>query len=70
MIAAVLVARFSGRTAPEICALGVISVDDSTGSAAYLELIGLGLEQGPREGRQSEAAALPLSTLEALADAP
>lgn len=50
--------------------MGVISVDYFTGSAAYLELIGLGLEQGPREGRQSEAAALPLSTLEALADAP
>ena len=70
VIAAVLIARFSGRTAPEIWAMGVISVDYFTGSAAYLELIGLGLEHGHREGRQSEAAALPLSTLEALADAP
>jgi hypothetical protein len=56
VIAAILVARFSGRTIPEICAMGGISVDDFTSSVAYREIFGL--------GRQAEAAALTLRQLQ------
>jgi hypothetical protein len=82
------VSRFSGRTVPEICAMGGITVEDFSSSVAYREIFGLGRQ----EGRQAEAAALtlrllqrrcgslnpsqqariealPLSALEALADA-
>ncbi|MFN9386381.1 MAG: DUF4351 domain-containing protein, partial [Cyanobacteriota bacterium] len=88
VIAAILVSRFSGRTVPEICAMGGITVEDFSSSVAYREIFGLGRQ----EGRQAEAAALtlrllqrrcgslnpnqeariqalPLSALEALADA-
>jgi predicted transposase YdaD len=88
VIAAILVSRFSGRTIPEICAMGGITIDDFSSSVAYREIFGLGRQ----EGRQAEAAALtlrllqrrcgslnpnqqariqglPLSALEALADA-
>jgi predicted transposase YdaD len=56
VIAAILVARFSGRTVPEICAMGGITVDDFTSSVAYREIFGL--------GRQSEASALTLRLLQ------
>jgi len=96
VIAAILVSRFSGRTVPEICAMGGISVEDFSSSVAYREIFGLGRQEGRQdgrqEGRQAEAAALtlrllqrrcgslnpnqqariqalPLSALEALADA-
>ena len=100
LIAAILVSRFSGRTVPEICAMGGITVEDFSSSVAYREIFGLGLQEGRQEGRlegrqegrQAEAAALtlrllqrrcgslnpnqqariqalPLSALEALADA-
>ena len=60
VIAAILVARFSGRTIPEICAMGGITVDDFTSSVAYREIFGLGLQ----EGRQAEAATLTLRQLQ------
>jgi predicted transposase YdaD len=60
LIAAILVARFSGRTIPEICAMGGITLDDFTSSVAYREIFGLGRQ----EGRQSEAAALTLRQLQ------
>ncbi len=63
VIAAILVARFSGRTVPEICAMGGISVDDFTSSVAYREIFGLGRQEGRQEGRQAEAAALTLRQL-------
>jgi len=63
VIAAILVARFSGRTVPEICAMGGITVDDFTSSVAYREIFGLGHQEGRQEGRQSEAAALTLRQL-------
>ena len=96
VIAAILVSRFSGRTVPEICAMGGITVEDFSRSVAYREIFGLGRQEGHQEGRQegrqAEAAALtlrllqrrcgslnpnqqariealPLSALEALADA-
>ena len=59
VIAAILVSRFSGRTVPEICAMGGITVDDFTSSVAYREIFGLGRQ----EGRQAEAAALTLRQL-------
>jgi predicted transposase YdaD len=92
VIAAILVSRFSGRTVPEICAMGGITIEDFSSSVAYREIFGLGRQEGRQEGRQAEAAelilrllqrrcgslnpnqqarieALPLSALEALADA-
>ena len=60
VIAAILVSRFSGRTIPEICAMGGITVDDFTSSVAYREIFGLGRQ----EGRQSEASALTLRQLQ------
>ena len=56
VIAAILISRFSGRTVPEICAMGGITVDDFTSSVAYREIFGL--------GRQSEASALTLRLLQ------
>ena len=63
VIAAIIVARFSGRTVPEICAMGGITVDDFTSSVAYREIFGLGRQEGRQEGRQAEAAALTLRQL-------
>jgi len=59
VIAGVLVSRFSGRTIPEICAMGGITIDDFSNSVAYREIFGLGRQ----EGRQAEAAALTLRLL-------
>jgi len=68
VIAAILVSRFSGRTVPELCAMGGITVDDFTSSVAYREIFGLGLQEGQQkgcqEGRQAEAAALTLRLLQ------
>ena len=84
VIAAILVSRFSGRTVPEICAMGGITVDDFTSSVAYREIFGLGrqaeaaaltLRQLQRRcgtlssAQQSRIQGLPLGDLEALADA-
>jgi hypothetical protein len=84
VIAAILVSRFSGRTIPEICAMGRITVDDFTSSVAYREIFGLGrqaeaaaltLRQLQRRcgtlssAQQSRIQGLPLGDLEALADA-
>jgi len=60
VIAAILVSRFSGRTVPEICAMGGITVEDFSSSVAYREIFGLGRQ----EGRQAEAAALTLRLLQ------
>ena len=57
VIAAILVSRFSGRTVPEICAMGGITVDDFTSSVAYREIFGLGHQQG--EQKCSKKAAMP-----------
>jgi hypothetical protein len=42
VIAAILVARFSGRSIPEICAMGGLTIDDFTSSAIYQEIFGHG----------------------------
>jgi predicted transposase YdaD len=76
LIAAILVARFSGRSIPDICAMGGITIDDFTSSAIYKEIFGQGRSEGlqegrlqgrdagMREGRQEEAAALALRQLQ------
>jgi predicted transposase YdaD len=76
VIAAILVSRFSGRTVPELCAMGGITVDDFTSSVAYREIFGLGRQEGRQEGRQkgllegqqkgrqTEASALTLRQLQ------
>jgi predicted transposase YdaD len=56
VIAAILLSRFSGRTVPEICAMGGITVDDFTSSVAYREIFGL--------GRRTEAVGISLRLLE------
>ena len=60
VIAAILVSRFSGRTVPEICAMGGITVEDFSSSVAYREIFGLGRQ----EGREAEAVALTLRQLQ------
>jgi predicted transposase YdaD len=68
VIAAILFSRFSGRTVPEICAMGGITVEDFSSSVAYREIFGLGRQEGRQvgrqEGRQAEAAALTLRQLQ------
>jgi predicted transposase YdaD len=68
VIAAILLSRFNGRTVPEICAMGGITVDDFTSSVAYREIFGLGYQQGEKkglqEGRQTEAVGISLRLLE------
>ncbi|MFM9101512.1 MAG: DUF4351 domain-containing protein, partial [Cyanobium sp.] len=58
--AAILLARFTSRPIPEICAMGGITLEDFTKSVAYKEIFGLGeerglergLEQGLEQGRE------------------
>ena len=80
VIAAILVARFNGRTIQELCAMGGITLDDFTQSVAYREIFGRGeakvtLRQlarrcGPLSAEQeSLIRSLPLERLEALAEA-
>jgi predicted transposase YdaD len=64
VIAAILLSRFNGRTVPEICAMGGITVDDFTSSVAYREIFGLGLHEGEIKGRQTEASALTIRQLQ------
>lgn len=58
VIAAILLARFNGRSITDICAMGGITVDDFTSSVAYREIYGMGQQEGLRQGRQAEAAAM------------
>jgi predicted transposase YdaD len=60
VIAAILVSGFSGRTVPEICAMGGITIEDFSSSVAYREIFGLGRQ----EGRQTEAVGISLRLLE------
>ncbi len=48
--AAILLARFTTRPIPEICAMGGITLEDFTQSVAYREIFGLGEEQGREQG--------------------
>jgi hypothetical protein len=51
VIAAILMWRISGRTVPEICAIGGMTVDVFTSTVAYREIFGLGHQQGEHKGR-------------------
>jgi predicted transposase YdaD len=53
VIAAILVARFCGRSIPEICAMGGLTIDDFTSSAIYQEIFGQGRSEGLQEGRKA-----------------
>ncbi len=72
LIAPILVARFSGRSLPDICAIGGLTIDDFTSSAIDKEIFGQGRSEGlregqeaaRREGRREEAAALALRQLQ------
>jgi len=50
VIAAILVARFNGRSIQELCAMGGITLDDFTQSIAYREIFGQGEAQGEARG--------------------
>jgi predicted transposase YdaD len=50
VIAAILVARFNGRSIHELCAMGGITLDDFTQSVAYREIFGRGEAQGEARG--------------------
>jgi predicted transposase YdaD len=48
--AAILLARFTSRPIPEICAMGGITLEDFSQSVAYKEIFGLGEERGLKTG--------------------
>ena len=48
--AAILLARFTTRPIPEICAMGGITLEDFAQSVAYKEIFGLGEERGRELG--------------------
>jgi predicted transposase YdaD len=50
VIAAILMARFNGRSILELCAMGGITLDDFTQSIAYREIFGQGEAQGEARG--------------------
>ncbi|MBM5818416.1 MAG: DUF4351 domain-containing protein, partial [Cyanobacteria bacterium K_Offshore_surface_m2_239] len=52
VIAAIVIARFNGRSIPELCAMGGITLEEFTQSVAYKEIFGQGLQEGRQEGRQ------------------
>jgi predicted transposase YdaD len=83
VIAAILMARFNGRSIQELCAMGGITLDDFTQSEAYREIFGRGEARGEAKvtlrqlsrrcgllsGEQESAIrSLPLERLEALLD--
>ena len=71
VIAATLISRFNGRSIPQLCAMGNITLDEFTQSVAYQEIFGQGRQEGRQEGRaegeargrQAEAAAMTLRLL-------
>jgi predicted transposase YdaD len=52
VIAAIVMTRFNGRSIPELCAMGGITLEEFTQSVAYKEIFGQGRLEGQREGRQ------------------
>ena len=61
---AILLARFTTRPIPEICAMGGITLDDFTQSVAYKEIC-----SGLTPSQEARIRALPLPQPEALAEA-
>jgi predicted transposase YdaD len=84
VIAAIVIARFNGRSIPELCAMGGISLADLTQSVAYQEIFGLGRQEGELDlalrllqrrcgpiapEQLARIRALPVKRLEELAEA-
>ncbi len=63
VIAAILVARFNGRSIQELCAMGGITLDDFTQSVAYREIFGRGDAQGEARGEAQGEAKVTLRQL-------
>jgi predicted transposase YdaD len=61
--AAILLARFSSRPIPEICAMGGITLEDFTESVAYREIFGLGEERGREQGLKTGELEITLRQL-------
>ena len=68
VITAIVVSSFSGRSIPELCAMGGITIEDFSQSVAYKEIFGLGKAEGEARG-EAMIRALPLEKLEAIASA-
>jgi len=51
VITAIIVSRFSGRSIPELCAMGGITIEDFSKSVAYQEIFGLGEARGEARGK-------------------
>jgi predicted transposase YdaD len=84
VIAAIVVTRFNGRSIPELCAMGGITLEEFTQSVAYQEIYGQGRQEGERDlalrqlrsrcgplssQQVARIRALPLEQLEALGEA-
>ena len=63
VIAAILVARFNGRSILELCAMGGITLDDFTQSGAYREISGRGAARGVALGQVQGEAKVTLRQL-------
>ena len=61
--AAILLARFTTRPIPEICAMGGITLEDFTQSVAYREIFGLGEERGREQGLKTGELEITLRQL-------
>jgi predicted transposase YdaD len=61
--AAILLARFTSRPIPEICAMGGITIEDFSQSVAYREIFGLGEERGREQGLKTGELEITLRQL-------
>ena len=61
--AAILLARFTTRPIPEICAMGGITLEDFSQSVAYREIFGLGEERGREQGLKTGELEITLRLL-------
>lgn len=64
VIAAIVIARFNGRSIPELCAMGGITLEEFSQSVAYKEIFGQGLQEGRLEGRLEGELELALRLLQ------
>ncbi len=63
VIAAVVIARFNGRSLEELCAMGGITLEEFSQSVAYQEIFGQGRQEGRQEGRKEGELELTLRQL-------
>jgi predicted transposase YdaD len=59
-----LLASFTTRPIPEICAIGGITLEDFTQSVAYKEIFGLGEERGREQGLKTGELELTMRLLQ------